>query len=156
MALYFYRALSQNGKKVTGQIDASSEESVRTELLSKKLYPIEIKPSKESKESFLPQSVYGSNNRLVRQSNTATSDSKKKNGTKSLNSSTLSNTLPSSLGNTGNSSIGSTTPTGKISPKLGSSTAESNDKEINSRQDPPFLHTNAPTLTSDGNVITRV
>ena len=53
MALYFYRALSQTGKKVSGQLDSSSEESVRIELLSKKLYPIEIKPFKESKESFL-------------------------------------------------------------------------------------------------------
>lgn len=53
MALYFYRALSQTGKKVTGQLDASSEESVRAELLTKKLYPIEIKIYRESSESFL-------------------------------------------------------------------------------------------------------
>lgn len=52
MALYFYRALSQTGKKVSGQLDASSEESVRAELLTKKLYPIEIKIHKESSESF--------------------------------------------------------------------------------------------------------
>lgn len=52
MALYFYRALSQTGKKVSGQLDASSEESVRTDLLAKKLYPIEIKLHKESSESF--------------------------------------------------------------------------------------------------------
>lgn len=53
MALYFYRALSQTGKKVSGQLDASSEEFVRAELLSKKLYPIEITLHKGSSESFL-------------------------------------------------------------------------------------------------------
>ncbi|MBI2353323.1 type II secretion system F family protein [Candidatus Dependentiae bacterium] len=52
MALYFYRALSQSGKKMQGQIDASSEEAVRLELLSKKLYPVEIKLQVESGESF--------------------------------------------------------------------------------------------------------
>lgn len=53
MALYFYRALSQTGKKVSGQLDASSEEAVRADLLIKKLYPVEIKLHTESGESFL-------------------------------------------------------------------------------------------------------
>ncbi len=52
MALYFYSALSQNGKKVKGQLDASSQELVRAELLAKKLYPVEITLHKKSTESF--------------------------------------------------------------------------------------------------------
>lgn len=53
MALYFYRALSSSGKKVSGYIDATSEEVVRSDLTLKKLYPVEIKLHKESSESFL-------------------------------------------------------------------------------------------------------
>lgn len=42
MALYFYKALSKEGKKISGQLDASSVESVRAHLSSKGLFPIEI------------------------------------------------------------------------------------------------------------------
>lgn len=53
MALYFYRALSKTGKKISGYMDATSEELVRSDLVTKKLYPIEIKIHKESSQSFL-------------------------------------------------------------------------------------------------------
>ena len=48
MALYYYKALSKTGKKVTGTMDASSEVVVRSDLLAKSLYPIEIGLKKES------------------------------------------------------------------------------------------------------------
>lgn len=52
MALYFYRALSKTGKKISGHIDASSEEMVRSDLSLKGLYPIEIRLKTEAKSSF--------------------------------------------------------------------------------------------------------
>ena len=152
------RTLKTADKEVSLIIDKKRKESVEASVQHYH------DTHKESKESFLPQSVYGSNNRIVRQSNTATSgtaDAKKKNGAKSSNNSALSNTLPSSLGNTGSSSIGSTTPTtpSKINPTLGgnnnSNTPVESTNSASRQQDPPFLHTNAPTLTSDGNVFTR-
>lgn len=48
MALYYYKALSKTGKKVTGTLDASSEVVVRSDLLAKSLYPIEIGLQKEA------------------------------------------------------------------------------------------------------------
>ncbi|MCX5923126.1 MAG: type II secretion system F family protein [Candidatus Dependentiae bacterium] len=48
MALYFYRALSKEGKKISGHLDASSVESVRSQLTAKGLYPFEIKINKDS------------------------------------------------------------------------------------------------------------
>ena len=48
MALYYYKALSKTGKKVTGTLDAASETSVRGDLLAKSLYPVEIRLQKES------------------------------------------------------------------------------------------------------------
>jgi type II secretory pathway component PulF len=45
MALYFYKALSKDGKKITGYLDASSSEAIKTQLLAKGLYPFEIKLS---------------------------------------------------------------------------------------------------------------
>lgn len=48
MALYFYRALSKEGKKISGQLDASSVESARSQLTAKGLYPFEIKINKDS------------------------------------------------------------------------------------------------------------
>lgn len=44
MALYFYKALSKEGKKISGYVDAASIEAVRTQISGKGLYPIEIKP----------------------------------------------------------------------------------------------------------------
>lgn len=45
MALYFYKALSKDGKKVTGYLDATSSEAIKSQLLTKGLYPFEIKLS---------------------------------------------------------------------------------------------------------------
>lgn len=42
MALYFYQALSQEGKRVTGQLDAPSIGVVRQQLTSQGMYPINI------------------------------------------------------------------------------------------------------------------
>ena len=53
MALYFYRALSKTGKKVSGYIDATSEEMVRLEISNQELYPIEIRLHTEAKSSFI-------------------------------------------------------------------------------------------------------
>lgn len=52
MALYFYRALSKEGKKVSGHLDASSVEAVRSLLTAKGLFPFEVKIQKESGASF--------------------------------------------------------------------------------------------------------
>ncbi len=48
MALYFYRALSKEGKKISGHLDASSIESARSQLTTKGLYPFEIKINNDS------------------------------------------------------------------------------------------------------------
>jgi len=54
MALYFYKALSKDGKKITGYLDASSSEAIKNLLLAKGLYPFEIKLSSGSiKTPFL-------------------------------------------------------------------------------------------------------
>ena len=42
MALYFYKALSKEGKLVSGTFDASSDAAVRTELTSKGLYAVHV------------------------------------------------------------------------------------------------------------------
>lgn len=47
MALYFYKALSKEGKKVSGYLDASSPEAVRSQLTGKGLFPFEIKTQTE-------------------------------------------------------------------------------------------------------------
>jgi type II secretory pathway component PulF len=52
MALYFYKALSKEGKKISGQLDASSVETVRSQLVAKGLFPVEVKISAESGASF--------------------------------------------------------------------------------------------------------
>jgi type II secretory pathway component PulF len=44
MALYSYQALSKTGKKISGTVDASSQESVREQLTKQGLYPISIMP----------------------------------------------------------------------------------------------------------------
>ncbi len=45
MALYFYQALTKGGKKVTGYLDASSQVSVKEQLVKKGMYPIKIDPA---------------------------------------------------------------------------------------------------------------
>ncbi len=54
MALYFYKALSKEGKKVSGNMDGASAEFVRAQLSAKGLFPFEIKSQKEgSSPSFI-------------------------------------------------------------------------------------------------------
>lgn len=43
MALYFYKALSREGKKISGSMDGSSAESIRAQLTAQGLFPFEIK-----------------------------------------------------------------------------------------------------------------
>ena len=42
MALYFYKALSKDGKLISGTLDASSDVAVRTDLVSKGLYAVHV------------------------------------------------------------------------------------------------------------------
>lgn len=48
MALYFYKALSKEGKKISGYLDGSSVESIRAQLSAKGLFPFDIKLHTES------------------------------------------------------------------------------------------------------------
>jgi type II secretory pathway component PulF len=54
MALYFYKALSKNGKKTTGYIDALSVQAVKSQLVAQGLFPFEISLSSQGavKTSF--------------------------------------------------------------------------------------------------------
>jgi len=53
MALYFYRAFSREGKKVTGYIDASSTAAVKEQLTRQGFYPVSISPAvSEAKERW--------------------------------------------------------------------------------------------------------
>ncbi len=52
MALYSYQALSRDGKKVTGQVDAASAQSARELVVLKGLYPIKIATSTGTGWSF--------------------------------------------------------------------------------------------------------
>ncbi len=47
MALYFYRAFSREGKKVSGYIDASSIASVKEQLTKQGIFPVSITPAAE-------------------------------------------------------------------------------------------------------------
>ena len=59
MALYFYKALSKEGKKVSGNMDGASAEFVRAQLSAKGLFPFEIKSQKEgSSPSFIASLPY--------------------------------------------------------------------------------------------------
>src|SRR3990167_8485803 len=48
MALYFYKALSKEGKKISGYMDGSSTESIRAQLTAQGLFPFEIKIETQS------------------------------------------------------------------------------------------------------------
>ena len=45
MALYFYQAFSKEGKKVSGYLDAASDNQVKEKLVQQGLYPITIMPA---------------------------------------------------------------------------------------------------------------
>lgn len=51
MALYFYRALTKEGKRVTGTIDASSVANAKENLVNQGLYPIDVVSSVERIQS---------------------------------------------------------------------------------------------------------
>ncbi len=48
MALYFYEALSKEGKRVKGTLDAPTADSVKDQLTKQGLYPIKIEPAGET------------------------------------------------------------------------------------------------------------
>jgi type II secretory pathway component PulF len=48
MALYVYKALTRTGKQVSGRLDAQSSIAVRTELVSKNMYPVSIELYKDT------------------------------------------------------------------------------------------------------------
>ena len=52
MALYAYQAFTKEGKKVQGQVDATSLSGVRDNLIGQSLYPIKIELLQASKTSF--------------------------------------------------------------------------------------------------------
>ena len=52
MALYNYKALSSDGKKISGQLDAPSIQGLKELLIRQKLYPISVEESKEEKAGF--------------------------------------------------------------------------------------------------------
>lgn len=52
MALYSYQAYAKDGKKISGTIDAPSEDSVRQQLLKQNTYPISIELAKTPLESI--------------------------------------------------------------------------------------------------------
>lgn len=50
MALYFYRAFSKDGKKVSGQLDAPTKVAVKEQLTRQGLYPIQITPANQASQ----------------------------------------------------------------------------------------------------------
>ena len=48
MALYFYQALSKEGKKTSGYIDATSVQGVKDQLTSQGMYPVTVKSAGEA------------------------------------------------------------------------------------------------------------
>jgi len=58
MALYFYRAFSREGKKVTGYIDASSTAVVKEQLTKQGFFPVSISLSTEGKKITWWQRIF--------------------------------------------------------------------------------------------------
>ncbi|MBP6892745.1 type II secretion system F family protein [Candidatus Babeliales bacterium] len=58
MALYFYKALSREGKKISGTMDGSSTESIRAQLTAQGLFPFEIKLQTEGTSSSFIGSLF--------------------------------------------------------------------------------------------------
>jgi len=52
MALYYYKALSKDGKKVSGTLDAPSLSQVREALVKRGLYPVSISASQEGSHFY--------------------------------------------------------------------------------------------------------
>jgi type II secretory pathway component PulF len=58
MALYFYEAFAQNGKKVSGYIDAPSITNVKDQLVKQKMFPIKIVAGKSQAEGNIIQRLF--------------------------------------------------------------------------------------------------
>jgi len=58
MALYFYQALSRDGKKVSGALDATSEKQVKEQLSRGGLYVISVVPMAEQQAKFSFASLF--------------------------------------------------------------------------------------------------
>lgn len=58
MALYVYKALTKQGKQVSGQIDAASSEAVRAEIVAKNMYPVDIKLYKNASFEFSLRNIF--------------------------------------------------------------------------------------------------
>jgi type II secretory pathway component PulF len=58
MALYHYQALSKNGKRISGSIDATSLKSVQSQLISQGLFPIKVTQPDEARASFSFKSLF--------------------------------------------------------------------------------------------------
>jgi type II secretory pathway component PulF len=52
VALYAYQALSKDGKKLKGQVDAPSKQAVNDQLVRQNLYPVHIELAKEESVGF--------------------------------------------------------------------------------------------------------
>lgn len=58
MALYFYQALSRGGKSTSGQVDASSIQAAREQILKLGLYPVKISLPSEVSTGFSFKSLF--------------------------------------------------------------------------------------------------
>lgn len=58
MALYVYKALTREGKHISGQIDAASSEAVRAEIVSKNMYPVDIQLYKNASFQFSLRNIF--------------------------------------------------------------------------------------------------
>lgn len=59
MALYTYEAFSQNGKKISGIIDAASPTNVKEQLIHQKLFPIKIELANPSAQQSIFKRLFG-------------------------------------------------------------------------------------------------
>lgn len=59
MALYFYQALSKTGKRVSGYLDAPSQEGVKEQLVKQGIFPVSITPAKQEAQRSLKQRFFG-------------------------------------------------------------------------------------------------
>lgn len=97
-----------------------------------------LKGKSTSKESFLPHSLSSGNQRHSATDASATRKKESK-----------SNVLPSTSPAGSSVAIGATSPRGRGSVDM---TAEESTNGPQLAQDPPFLHSSAPQLNSDGNI----
>ncbi len=58
MALYFYKALSKDGKRVSGQLDGTSVNNAKEQLVARGLYPTEVLSAQERAASSWWRSLF--------------------------------------------------------------------------------------------------